>query len=79
MATALLVIDARKDFIARRDEGYPWGNPDAEARIADLLAGFRAAGLAVIHIHPTWHRPGGWVSPRQPAVSPNGGGPAIAG
>jgi nicotinamidase-related amidase len=48
---ALLVIDAQQAFADRRASGHPWGNTDAEARIADLLAAFRAAGLAVIHVH----------------------------
>ena len=33
-----------------RDEGYPWANPGAEAAIAALLAGFRTAGLPVLHV-----------------------------
>ena len=51
MTTALVVIDVQKAFIADRDEGYPWANPDAPARIAALLAAFRAKGLPVIHGH----------------------------
>lgn len=51
IATALVVIDTQKAFLAGRDEGYPWANPDAPARIADLIAGFRAKGLAVVHVH----------------------------
>ena len=47
------MIDAQQALIAERDAapGYPWANPDAPARISDLLAGFRARGLPVIHIH----------------------------
>jgi nicotinamidase-related amidase len=48
---ALLVIDVQMAFVARRDAGFPWGDPAADHRIADLLAGFRAAGVPVIHIH----------------------------
>ena len=70
MATALLVIDAQKDFLARRDEGYSWGNPDAEARIADLLAGFRAAGQAVIHIHHHGTDPADGFHPDNPLSAP---------
>lgn len=50
-ATALVVIDTQKAFVADRDAGYPWANPQAPARIADLIAGFRAKGLAVVHVH----------------------------
>ena len=32
---ALLVIDVQMAFVARRDAGYPWGNPEADQRIAD--------------------------------------------
>lgn len=51
MTTALVVIDVQKAFIADRDEGYPWANPEAPARIAALLAAFRTKGLPVIHVH----------------------------
>ena len=47
----LLLIDVQEAFRHDRDAGYPWGNPEAEARIAELLAGFRAAGAPVIHVH----------------------------
>lgn len=50
-APALLLIDAQEAFAARRAAGDPWANAEAEARIAELLAAFRAAGLAVIHVH----------------------------
>lgn len=50
-APALLLIDAQQAFAARRAAGHAWANPQAEARIADLLAAFRAAGLPVIHVH----------------------------
>ena len=47
----LLLIDVQEAFRLDRAAGYPWGNPDAEAAIAALLAGFRAAGQKVIHVH----------------------------
>jgi nicotinamidase-related amidase len=47
---ALLLIDVQR-AMRDRSEAEPWANPDAEARIADLLAAFRAAGLPVIHVH----------------------------
>jgi nicotinamidase-related amidase len=48
---ALVMIDVQQAFADRRAEGHPFGNPEAEAQIAALLAGFRAAGLPVIHVH----------------------------
>ncbi len=51
MTTALLVIDVQMAFVARRDAGHAWANPDADASIATLLAAFRAQGLPVIHVH----------------------------
>jgi len=47
----LLLIDVQEAFRKDREAGYAWGNPDAEAAIAALLAGFRAAGRGVIHVH----------------------------
>jgi nicotinamidase-related amidase len=47
---ALLLIDVQEAFRMGQAEGYPWANPQAEAAIAALLAGFRAAGLPVLHV-----------------------------
>ncbi len=51
MATALLVIDVQMAFVARRDAGQPWANPQADANIATLIAAFRDKGLPVVHVH----------------------------
>lgn len=51
MSTALLVIDVQMDFVARRDRGMVWGNPDADTSIATLLKAFRDKGLPVLHVH----------------------------
>ncbi len=51
MTTALMVIDAQTAFLEDRDAGNPWANPGAEAKIASLIALFRARGLPVIHVH----------------------------
>lgn len=48
--TVLLVIDLQKAFEEIAAAGVKRNNPEAEARIAELLAGFRKAGAAVIHI-----------------------------
>ncbi len=51
MASALVVIDMQMGMADRIASGRPRANPDAEARVADLLALFRARGLPVIHVH----------------------------
>ena len=49
--TALLVIDMQKEMEFRTRSGRERANPDAEARIAELLALFRQRGMPVIHVH----------------------------
>ena len=49
-ATALLLVDVQKGFEEIEAAGARRNNPDALARIADLLGAFRAAGAPVIHI-----------------------------
>lgn len=51
MTTALLVIDLQMEFTRRTEAGLPRSNPGAEARVAEMLALFRARGLPVIHVH----------------------------
>ena len=51
MKPTLVVIDTQQAFVADRDKGYPWANPDADQRIGGLIAAFRAAGLSVLHVH----------------------------
>jgi nicotinamidase-related amidase len=48
--TVLVVIDVQKAFEEIAASGVQRNNPEAEARIADLLVAFRAAGLAIIHV-----------------------------
>ena len=70
MATVLVVIDTQQAFVADRDAGYPWANPDAPDRIADLLAGFRGKGLPVIHIHHHGSDPRDNFHPANPLSAP---------
>lgn len=70
MATALVVIDVQDAFLADRDAGYPWANPAAVARIAALLAGFRAKGLAVVHVHHHGTDPADSFHPDNPLSAP---------
>jgi nicotinamidase-related amidase len=51
MSTALLVIDVQMAFLARREAGHAWGNPQAETKIAALLAAFRNRDMPVWHVH----------------------------
>lgn len=48
--TALIVIDVQRAFDLWEAEGRRRNNPDALARIAELLAAFRGAGAPVFHI-----------------------------
>ena len=47
---ALLVIDMQMEMANATAAGRPRANPDAEDYIARLLAGFRDAGLPVVHV-----------------------------
>ncbi|WP_332682408.1 cysteine hydrolase family protein [Bosea sp. (in: a-proteobacteria)] len=48
--TALIVIDVQKAFEEIAASGVRRNNPQAEAKIAELLAAFRKVGAAIIHI-----------------------------
>ncbi len=48
--TALVVIDVQRAFDEWEAAGMRRNNPDAVARVADLLAAFRAAHAAILHI-----------------------------
>lgn len=50
MQTALLIIDMQEGMAVRTRSGRPRANPQAEARVADLLALFRDRGLPVVHV-----------------------------
>lgn len=70
MARALLVIDVQTAFVEDRDAGYPWANPDAPAKIASLIARFRANGLPVIHVHHHGTDPRDSFHPDAPGAQP---------
>ena len=56
--TALVVIDVQHAFDEWEAAGQRRNNPQAVARIADLLAAFRAAGAPIFHIRHQGTRPG---------------------
>jgi nicotinamidase-related amidase len=56
--TALVVVDVQRAFDAWEAAGQHRNNPDAVARIADLLAAFRTAGAPIFHIRHEGTRPG---------------------
>lgn len=81
--TALLLIDVQAAF----DDHAHWGgnrnNPDAEVRLAELLAAWRARGWPVVHVvHDSQepdspikrHLPGGVI---KDAVAPQPGEPVV--
>jgi nicotinamidase-related amidase len=57
MPTALIVIDVQRAFDEWEAAGKRRNNPDAVARIADLLQAFRARGAPVFHIRHEGTRP----------------------
>lgn len=63
--TALLVIDVQQAFVEIEAEGARRNNPEAEARIAALLAAFRAAGGHVVHIRHASTEPGSRFRPER--------------
>lgn len=62
---ALLIIDQQKGM---RDSPEPRNNPEAEARIAELLAAWRKAGAPLVHIRHISRTPGSPFWPGQPGV-----------
>ncbi|MDQ0462891.1 nicotinamidase-related amidase [Caulobacter ginsengisoli] len=64
----LLVVDMQMGF-----DDPAWGvrnNPAAEARVAALLAAWRAAGAPVIHVHHDSPSPAGRLRPGTPGNAP---------
>lgn len=63
---ALVVIDVQCAFDLWEAAGKRRNNPDAVARISDLLAAFRAARAPVFHIRHRSARPGSSFAPDGP-------------
>lgn len=73
MATALLLIDAQMEPVLWRDRGFAWAEPEADLAIARLLAGFRARGLPVVHVHHAEEDPAAAMHPGAPGHAPQPG------
>lgn len=65
-AVALLVIDMQREMERRIAAGRDCVNPDAGARIADLIAGFRRVGWPVVHVRHASHQAGAALHPASP-------------
>lgn len=70
MKTALLVIDMQKGMADRIAAGRALAVPDAEARLAGLLATARQRGLPVIHVHHDDPHPASPFRRGQPGAEP---------
>lgn len=64
--TALVVIDVQRAFDLWEAAGKRRNNPDAAARVADLLAAFRAARAPIFHIRHRSTRSGSSFAPDGP-------------
>ncbi|SJZ81222.1 Nicotinamidase-related amidase [Enhydrobacter aerosaccus] len=60
---ALLVVDVQRAFDLWEAEGQRRNNPDAVARIVDLLAAFRRSQRPILHIRHASQRPSSYFSP----------------
>ncbi|WP_264210405.1 isochorismatase family protein [Leisingera thetidis] len=49
-STALLIVDMQQEMAHVTASGRQRANPQAEQKVAELAAGFRAAGLPVVHV-----------------------------
>lgn len=63
MRTALIVIDVQRAFDEWEAAGKRRNNPDAAARVADLLDAFRSANAPVIHVRHRSTTPGSSFAP----------------
>ena len=63
------MVDVQKALIELEAEGRRRNNPDAVARISELLAAFRAKGAPIIHVRHASRRPTSRFAAHQPGHS----------
>lgn len=68
-SAALVLIDVQQAFAEREEASERRNNPQAEARIADLLAAFRASGASVIHVRHASTNPASRLAPEKPGFA----------
>ena len=66
---ALVVIDVQRAFDLWEAAGQRRNNPDAVARVADLLAAFRAARAPIFHVRHRSTQPGSAFAPDSPGYA----------
>lgn len=79
MTTAVLVIDLQQEFARRTAAGWPRSNPQAEARVAEVLAWARRSGVPVVHVHHDDPDPGSGFRLVLPGGAPMGCAAPLAG
>jgi nicotinamidase-related amidase len=62
---ALIIVDVQRAFDEWEAAGQRRNNPDAVARIADLLAAFRASGAPIFHIRHEGSKPNSSFHPER--------------
>ncbi|MGY4629144.1 cysteine hydrolase family protein [Bradyrhizobium sp. USDA 4486] len=68
---ALIVVDVQRAFDEWEAAGKRRNNPDAVARIADLLKAFRANGAPIFHIRHEGTKPNSTFLPSRPGYAVN--------
>ena len=66
---ALIVVDVQRAFDEWEAAGKRRNNPDALARIVDLLAAFRASGAPIFHIRHEGTKPNSTFRPERPGYA----------
>ncbi|MDA9436858.1 cysteine hydrolase family protein [Bradyrhizobium sp. CCBAU 51627] len=66
---ALIVVDVQRAFDEWEAAGKRRNNPDAVARIVDLLAAFRASGAPIFHIRHEGTKPNSTFRPERPGYA----------
>jgi nicotinamidase-related amidase len=68
-SSALLILDVQKGFDEIEAAGTPRNNPQALARIVELMAAFRAARAPLIHVRHASREPDSPFCPERPGYA----------